>query len=96
MERAISVRTRALEPAFEDVSDPTQVICWADGHVSKSPPPSLDGTRSPDFDRLIFLARLDGTFVRFVEAGYRQNLPVSPPTACGVTPEVCRAQPSTG
>jgi prepilin-type processing-associated H-X9-DG protein len=39
--------------AFKDPSDAGLVICWADGHVSKSPPPAPDGAVLPDFNRVV-------------------------------------------
>jgi hypothetical protein len=46
--------------AFKDPSSPDQVICWADGHVAKSPPPLPDRAQPKDYDRVVFKATLDG------------------------------------
>ena len=59
--------------AHSDPSDASRVICWKDGHVFKSPP------IVPGFDRFVFVVRSDGTFLRFVRAGYRTSVPVQPP-----------------
>jgi hypothetical protein len=67
--------------AFKDPSDAGLVICWADGHVGKSPPPGRDGTVPPDFNRLVFKTTLDGKHFVLAEAGYRSSLPVKAPTA---------------
>ena len=66
--------------AFKDPSSQGQVICWADGHVAKSPPPLPDHSQPKDFDRVVFKATLDGRNVVLVEAGYRTALPVNAPT----------------
>jgi outer membrane protein assembly factor BamB len=63
--------------AFKDPSSEGDVICWADGEVPKSPPPGA--VRTDPFDRLVFIARADGTFVRLVQAGYRDQMKVTPP-----------------
>ena len=65
--------------AFVDPSNNSNVLCWADGHVAKSPPPGPGGSAPPDFDRLAFTATTDGTFVRFLAAGYRDRFDVVPP-----------------
>lgn len=66
--------------AFKDPSDAREVICWADGHVSKSPPPAPGGKIPPDFNRLVFKTTLDGKHFVLVEAGYRTSLAVTAPT----------------
>jgi hypothetical protein len=66
--------------AFQDPSDAREVICWADGHVSKSPPPAPGGKIPPDFNRLVFKTTLDGKHSMLIEAGYRSSLPVTAPT----------------
>jgi len=55
------------------------IICWADGHVDKSPPPAMNGSVPPDFDRLVYSASAGGDFVAFIMAGYRSQLKVTPP-----------------
>jgi hypothetical protein len=65
--------------AFNDPSSPGQVICWADGHVAKSPPPLPGDSQPLDYDRVVFTATLDGKNVVLVEAGYRTSLPVQAP-----------------
>ena len=65
--------------AFKDPSSLGQVICWADGHVAKSPPPLPDHSQPKDYDRVVFTATLDGRNVVLVEAGYRTSLPVQAP-----------------
>ena len=66
--------------AFKDPSDAGIVICWADGHVSKSPPPGPGGSVPPDFNRLVFKTTLDGKHFVLTEAGYRSSMPVKAPT----------------
>lgn len=66
--------------AFRDPSNAGKVICWADGHVAKSPPPSPGGPVPPSYDRLVFRTTLDGKGVVLIEAGYRSSLPVLSPT----------------
>ncbi|MDP9336341.1 MAG: hypothetical protein M3Q30_23920 [Actinomycetota bacterium] len=68
--------------AFTDVSEPGEVICWADGHVAKSPPPGPNGSVPPDFNRLVFKSTLDGKHVLLIEAGYRNSMKVTPPVGC--------------
>ncbi len=65
--------------AFEDPSTEGVVTCWADGRVAKSPPPNPDGSTPPSFDRLVFTARMDGAFIALLRAGYRDQMPVTPP-----------------
>jgi hypothetical protein len=65
--------------AFKDPADAGLVICWADGHVSKSPPPGPNGTVPRDFNRLVFKTTLDGKHLVLTEAGYRGSMPVKPP-----------------
>jgi len=65
--------------AFVDPTDARRIICWADGHVFKSPPPGPDGSTRPDFDRLVYTATKDGFFLDLLEAGYRDQMTVSPP-----------------
>lgn len=66
--------------AFRDPSNAGKVICWADGHVAKSPPPSPDGSVPLSYDRLVFRTTDDGKGVVLIEAGYRSSLPVQSPT----------------
>jgi hypothetical protein len=66
--------------AFEDPTDANHVICWADGRVAKSPPPVVGGSPLRAYDRVVFVARRDGTFLRLVQAGYRDSLPVQAPS----------------
>jgi hypothetical protein len=66
--------------AFKDPSDAGTVICWVDGHVSKSPPPGPGGRVPPDFNRLVFKTTLDGKHFVLTEAGYRSSMPVKAPT----------------
>jgi hypothetical protein len=65
--------------AFKDPSSRGQVICWADGHVAKSPPPLPGHSQPKDYDRVVFTATLDGKNRVLVEAGYRTSLPVQAP-----------------
>jgi hypothetical protein len=67
--------------AFKDPVDAGHVICWADGHVAKSPPPVPGGTVPPAFDRLEFKVALDGSRPVLIGAGYRSSLRVRPPIA---------------
>src|SRR5258708_1988550 len=79
--------------AFVNPSNNSNVVCWADGHVAKSPPPLPGGIARPDFDRLVFTATTDGTFVKFVAAGYRDRFNVAPPcqqAALPVTTADCK------
>jgi hypothetical protein len=65
--------------AFPNPEDADTIVCWADGHVFKSPPPSPGGSVPADFDRLVYNATTGGAFVTLIAAGYRDQLSVSPP-----------------
>jgi hypothetical protein len=64
---------------FNDPSDPREVICWADGHVAKSPPPGPGGVIRPEYNRLVFKVTLDGKNLVLIAAGYRSAMPVKVP-----------------
>lgn len=65
--------------AFEDPANDGLVVCWADGHIPKSPPPGVDGAPPTPFDRVVFTATMDGEVVEMKQAGYRDRLPISAP-----------------
>lgn len=48
--------------------------CYLDGPVPKGPPPAMDGTVQPSFDRRLVIAT-EGAASFMVSAGYRDNLP---------------------
>jgi hypothetical protein len=52
-------------------------VCYLDGPVPKGPPPALDGTVSPSFDRRLVMAAADvESFM--VSAGYKDAMPLEP------------------
>lgn len=65
--------------AFEAPDNAELVVCWVDGHVPRSSPLDADGQARASFDRVVFTAARDGEVVEVEMAGYRQDMPVTPP-----------------
>lgn len=65
--------------AFQDPANDELVVCWADGHIPKSPPPGANGEPQASFDRVVFTATMDGDVAEMKRAGYREDMPVASP-----------------
>jgi len=62
--------------------DTPAAACYLDGPVPKAPPPAMDGTVQPSFDRRLVIAT-EGAASFMVSAGYRDNMPAEPLTRSG-------------
>jgi hypothetical protein len=62
--------------------DTPAAACYLDGPVPKGPPPAMDGTVQPSFDRRLVIAT-EGAASFMVSAGYRDNMPAEPLTRSG-------------
>lgn len=57
--------------------DTPAAACYLDGPVPKGPPPAMDGTVLPSFDRRLVMAA-EGVTSFMVSAGYSGNMPAKP------------------
>lgn len=66
-------------PAGWDQKEPTDAaaVCYLDGPIPKGPPPALDGTVAPSFDRRLVMAAA-GVESFMVSAGYKDAMPLEP------------------
>lgn len=62
--------------------DTPATACYLDGPVPKGPPPAVNGTVQPSFDRRLVIAT-EGAESFMVSAGYRGNMPAEPLTHSG-------------
>jgi hypothetical protein len=57
--------------------DTPAAACYLDGPVPKGPPPAMDGTIQPSFDRRLVIVA-EGVKSFMVSAGYMDNMPAQP------------------
>ena len=63
---------------WDDLAEDTPAAtCYLDGPVAKGPPPAMDGTIPPSFDRRLVIAAV-GVKSFMVSAGYMNNMPAQP------------------